>query len=237
MARLPRLYVPGLPHHVIQRGNNKTRIVIDDDDTHFLLSTLREAAREHALAIHAYVVMPDHFHLVATPADEGALSRTLQALGRRYVSRFNRRHGRTGTLWEGRFRSTVFDPDRYLLACSRYVETNPVRAGLVGDVAQWPFSSYAHHVGATQDPLVSDHAAYWALANTPFDRQAAYRALFDEPPDGRMLEALRSATQRGWLLGDDAFVARTHAASNRRVLPARRGRKPRESEIVQSGPN
>lgn len=224
MARLPRLYLPGLPQHVIQRGNNQSLIMRDDDDAARLIDALREAARAYGVAIHAYVVMPNHFHLLATPSDEKSLSRALQAIGRRYVSGFNRRHARSGTLWEGRFRSTVIEPERYLLPCMRYIETNPLRSGIVADAAGWKHSSYHSHVGTRHDPLVSDHSLYWSLGNTPFERQAAYKALFDEGLAMTDVEAISNATQFGWVLGAPEFIASMGRSTERRLKQAARGR-------------
>ena len=140
MARLPRLIVPGFPHHVIQRGNNRQRIFETQADYAFFLELAQEHASQFGVAIHAYVLMPNHIHLLATPQTaQDALPKMMQAVGRRYVRHFNDSHGRTGTLWEGRYKSTLNDSERYLLTCSRYIELNPVRAGMVErpDAYQW----------------------------------------------------------------------------------------------------
>lgn len=224
MARLPRLTAPGLPHHLIQRGNNRQSIYVDEADCALYLRELGEVATLHAVAVHAYVLMPNHVHLLVTPAERESLARMMQALGRRYVRRFNDRHRRTGTLWEGRFRSTVVDSDRYLLACMRYIEANPVRAGLFGEPAPYRWSSYSHHVGLRFDPLIQEHAVYWALGNTPFERQSAYRRLFDESPDAEEIEAIRYATHHGWALGQDRFKATVGQSVGRRAGPVAAGR-------------
>jgi putative transposase len=224
MARLPRLTAPGLPHHLIQRGNNRQSIFIDEADCVSYLRELAELADGHGLAIHAYVLMPNHVHLLATPAQRETLPRVMQALGRRYVRRFNDRHGRTGTLWEGRYRSTLIETDRYLLACMRYVEMNPVRAGLVNEPGHYRWSSHAHHVGLRVDPLITEHAVYWALGNTPFERQVAYRRLFEGGQEAGELEAIRYATHRGWALGRDAFVESVSQNVGRRAAPRHAGR-------------
>jgi putative transposase len=221
MARLPRLSIAGYPHHVIQRGNNRQPVFRDASDYERYLGWLQELAQGHELAVHAYVLMPNHVHLLATPAANDALSRVMQALGRRYVRHFNDKYGRSGTLWEGRFRSAIIDSDRYLLTCSRYIELNPVRAGLAPDPGQYRWSSYAHHVGLRVDPLISDHALFWALGNTPFERQSAYRGMFDAPLQQDALDDLRRATNRGWSLGDFSDEAR---ASDTWPTPRPRGR-------------
>lgn len=229
MARLPRLFIPAQPQHVILRGNNKQPIFEDDDDRRMFLDRLREAARQHGLAIHAYCLMPNHLHLLATPANGRSLSVALQALGRYYVLYFNRRHGRSGTLWEGRYRATVIEAERYLLVCTRYIELNPVRAGLAERPESYAWSSCAHHVGLAVDALVTDHPLYWALGNTPFERQRAYQDSFAQPLPEADIKAIRDATQKGWLLGSDAYTARMAARANRRITPLTRGRPRRDA--------
>ena len=224
MARLPRLTAPGLPHHLIQRGNNRQAIFVDEVDCARYLDDLGELAAAHGLAVHAYVLMPNHVHLLATPADRDTLSRVMQALGRRYVRQFNDRHRRTGTLWEGRYRSTVVKTDRYLLACMRYIELNPVRAGLVDEPGDYRWSSHPHQLGLRMDPLITEHAVYWALGNTPFERQLAYRRLFEQNLQADDIEAIRSATHRGWVLGGRGFADEIAGQTGRRTRPVRRGR-------------
>ena len=197
MARLARLAVAGCVHHVLQRGIDRRPVFRDAEDFQRMQADLGELCRGAGLAVHAYVLMPDHFHLLLTPPDAASLSRTMQSLGRRYVRRFNRRHGRAGTMWEGRFRSTVLEPDLYLLDCMRYIELNPARAAIVADAATYPWSSLAHHLGLGVDPLVSDHPQFWALGNTPFERQAAYARACAAPPDAAVLARIRDATHRG----------------------------------------
>ena len=224
MARLPRLTAPGLPHHLIQRGNNRQPVFVDEADCSRYLDDLADLAALHGLAIHAYVLMPNHVHLLATPAAADTLARVMQALGRRYVRWFNARHRRTGTLWEGRYRSTVVETDRYLLACMRYIEMNPVRAGLVDDPAAYRWSSHRHQLGQVVDPLIAEHAVYWALGNTPFERQLAYRRLLEQGPLAGEIDAIRTATHRGWALGDPAFLDELAAKAGRRARPLRPGR-------------
>jgi putative transposase len=200
MARLPRIEAAGYPHHVIQRGNNRQAVFADTADYQRYLRLLQETSAGHSVAVHAYVLMPNHVHLLVTPEGEGGLSRFMQALGRRYVRSFNDRHHRTGTLWEGRFRSTVIATDRYLLACMRYIELNPVRAGLSLSPADYRWSSSAHHIGRAVDPLITDHALFWALGNTPFERQSAYQQLFELGLAEDEISDIRRATNRGWAL-------------------------------------
>jgi len=224
MARLPRLTVPGYPHHVIQRGNNRQAIFVDDADREFMLGLLGEYAPACRVAVHAYVLMGNHLHLLATPETADGLPKLMQSVGRRYVRHFNDRHGRTGTLWEGRYRATVIETERYLLACMAYIDLNPVRAGMVARALDWPWSSHAHYLGQRSDRLVTPHALYWSLGNTPFAREAAYAALVQAGISSAEQAALTEATLRGWALGDADFVAELQKKSSRRVSKAKPGR-------------
>lgn len=224
MARLPRIDAAGYPHHVIQRGNNRQAVFVDEADYRRYLLLLQEAAAGHSVAVHAYVLMTNHVHLLVTPETKPALSKFMQALGRRYVRWFNDRHGRSGTLWEGRFRAAVISADRYLLACMRYIELNPVRAGLSTSPADFRWSSNPHHVGHLVDPVITDHALFWALGNTPFERQSAYRALFDAPLPGDQLLELRQATNRGWALTPEIESVDQPTRSLAWARPRARGR-------------
>ena len=224
MARLPRLTLPGYPHHIIQRGNNRQMIFADTQDFATMMALLAENAHKFAVAVHAYVLMDNHFHLLATPATAEALPLMMQAVGRSYVRYFNQRHARSGTLWEGRYRSTLIETDRYLLACMVYIDLNPVRAGMVGETLDWPWSSHAHYLGLRSDGLVTPHAMYWALGNTPFAREAAYAELVQAGISGAEQSALTDATLRGWVLGGADFVADLQKKSPRRVSKAKPGR-------------
>ena len=224
MARLPRLSVPGFVHSVIQRGNNRQSIFADDGDFSVMLALLAEHARVQRVALHGYVLMPNHFHLLATPQDENSLPQLMQAVGRRYVRHFNDRHGRSGTLWEGRYRSCVIQPERDLLDAMVWLDLNPVQAGLVGEAALWPWSSHAHYVGAKADRLVTPHPLYWALGNTPFERERAWAERVRVGISRAQRDALTESLLGGWALGDAAFVADLQARSGRRVVKGRPGR-------------
>lgn len=226
MARLPRLTIPGLPHHVIQRGNNRQAIFADHTDYQTLLALIEEHAPKAGVAIHAYVLMSDHFHLLATPDSEQGLAHLMQGVGRRYVRYFNQRHARSGTLWEGRYRSTLIEAERYLLPCMVYMDLNPVRAGLVADPAQYPWSSHAHYVGTRHDRLVSPHPLYWKLGNTPFSREAAYAELVRSGVTGPEQQALTDSALRGWALGTADYLADLQKRTSRRLSKGRAGRPP-----------
>lgn len=227
MARLPRLVVPGQPHHIIQRGNNRQPVFLDDEDYTRFLGWMREAARTYKVSVHAYVLMPNHLHLLASPAEATGLAQMMQWIGRKYVPYFNQKHNRVGTLWQGRFKTSVIDSENYFLVCSRYIESNPVRAQLAGTPQDYAWSSYAHHAGLRQDPAVVDHALYWALGNTPFQREAAYKALFQAPLSNAELLHIQTAVMKGWPLGSDAYKTQLEHRAKRQVLPARRGRPPK----------
>lgn len=224
MARPTRLVVPGQPHHIIQRGNDRQLIFRDDTDRRVFLDWLREAARQWKVSIHAYVLMPNHFHLLASPSDLDGLSRMMQWIGRHYVPYFNRKYTRAGTLFQGRFKAIVIDSERYLMICYRYIELNPVRAGLAKRVAEFPWSSYAHHAGMKPDPLIVDHILYWSLGNTPFQREENYRALIDQGLSTADCATVTEATRKGWALGDSRFRQGLEKRMHRRVGPSRRGR-------------
>ncbi len=197
MARRPRVCIPGLTQHVVQRGNNRTTVFGDTSDYRFFLSLLRHESARCSVAIHAYALMTNHFHLMVTPSDRTGLSTMMQSVGRTYVPAFNSKHRRTGGLWEGRYRSFVIESEGYWLKCMRYVELNPVRAGIVSRSEEYRWSSARTHVRGTEDPLLSVHDLYLRLGATSPDRQRAWRAICGEAiPDSELAE-LRDATRRG----------------------------------------
>jgi putative transposase len=224
MARLPRLTLPGLPHHVIQRGNNRQPIFADRADYQMMLDLLDENARKFGVAIHAYVLMDNHFHLLATPQTAEGLPQMMQAVGRRYVRYFNDRHKRSGTLWEGRYKSTLIQTERYLLACMVYIDLNPVRAGMVAQARDYPWSSHCHYIGLAQDRLLTPHPLVWALGNTPFAREAAYADLVLAGISAGQQQALTDSALRGWALGEPEFVSHLQKLTARRVSKRSAGR-------------
>ena len=225
MARLPRYVLPGEPQHVIQRGNNRCPIFRSDRDYGVFLKWLAEASRKHRCDIHAFVLMTNHVHLLVTPHAEESISKAMQSLGRRYVQYFNKRYGRTGTLWEGRYRATLVDTERYLWACHRYIESNPVRAGLVRHPAEYAWSSHRRHAHGKPNPVVRPHPLYESLGRDPRERQERYRGFFQTPLPEQTLAAIRQATNKGWALGSDGFKTRIGRILGRRVDPLPRGRR------------
>jgi putative transposase len=232
MARLPRRVLAGLPHHVVQQGHDRRPLVTDDEERRMWLSSLRDAAALHGVEVQAWSLLDDRFHLVATPPAADALGQMMQALGRRYVGWFNRRHARSGTLWDGRFRAAALEPERWLLPCIRHVELQPVDAGLVPAAGDFAWSSAAHHLGASVDPLVSDPPAYWSLGNTPFERSAAYRRFLEAGSAAAEAALIEAATRRGWPLGSPAYFASVLPASSAGFVPRPRGR-PRKRPLAQ----
>jgi putative transposase len=224
MARLPRLTVAGYPHHIIQRGNNRQAIFASTADYEVLLEMLHEHSRKERVAVHAYVLMSNHFHLLATPETAEGIPQTMQAVGRRYVRYFNQRQSRTGTLWEGRYRSTLIQAERYLLACMAYMDLNPVRAGMVADPAAYPWSSHASYIGRRSDRLVTPHPLYWEMGNTPFAREAAYQQLVQHGVSSEQQRALTDSALRGWALGEPDYVADLQKRTERRISKGKAGR-------------
>jgi putative transposase len=236
MARLPRLTVPGYPHHIIQRGNNRQAIFSTTVDYELLLSLVDEHARKQQVAIHGYVLMSNHFHLLATPETAEGIPQMMQAVGRRYVRNYNLRQARSGTLWEGRYRSTLIQAERYLLACMVYMDLNPVRAAMVADPAEYPWSSFQHYIGRKVDKLITPHPLYWELGNTPFSRDEAYATLVRTGIGQDQQRLLTDATLRGWALGEPDYVADLQRRTERRVQRAQAGR-PRSTRNFEPVPD
>ena len=224
MARLSRLTLAGYPHHIIQRGNNRQPIFLSAADYQMMLALLDENAKKFGVTLHAYVLMSNHFHLLATPATAEGLPQMMQAVGRRYVRYFNDSQGRSGTLWEGRYRSTLIDADAYLLACMAYFDLNPVRDGSVSQARDYPWSSHGHYVGLRADRLLTPHPLLWALGNTPFAREAAYAARVEAGITPEQQHALTESALSGWALGGEKFVADLQKRTDRRVQKNQPGR-------------
>ena len=239
MARLSRLTIAGLPHHILQRGHNLSTIAADPADFETLRRLLAEQAREAGVALHAYVFMDNHFHLLATPKDDVGLARMMQGFGRRYVRYFNQRHGRSGTLWEGRYRCAVLQAETWLLICMAYLDLNPVRAGQVERPQDWAWSSHGHYVGAVVDKMVSPHSLAWSLGNTPFAREQGYAQAVERGVSAVEQRALVDSAVHGWALGDEAFLAGLQKQTPRRLSrgkPGRPRRLPLEEAPVPGDP-
>lgn len=239
MPRSPRVFAPDIPCHVIVRGNNKQDIVRSDADRIRFLADLGATSRLHGLVVHAYVLMTNHVHLLATGEAFESLPKTIQGLGRRYVAYFNLRYARSGTLWEGRYKSALVTDDRYFLACHRYIELNPVRAGMALDPASYRWSSHRYFAMGCPDDLVTPHGVWEALGHSDSERRASFRSLFDEPLDADTISTIRIASQYGWALGDEERCKALEAAVGTRITPIGKGWKkgrPRKLHVQVDAP-
>lgn len=230
MARLPRLSLAHEVHVVTLRGHNGQAVFADDQDRLTFLSLLAEHAERERVLVHAYVLMDERILLLLTPQEEGALSRCMQGVGRSYGRRFNQRHGRSGTLWEGRFRSTVIQPERYLLPVMVFMDLEPVRAGRVQGPEAYPWSSHGHYTGLRHERGIAPHPLVWGLGNTPFAREATYARLVREGLAPGLQQTLEGDALRGWVLGDAGFLDRLSERTPRRLVKARPGR-PRQGRV------
>ena len=224
MARLPRIDIPGVTRHIVQRGNDRQACFADETDFRRYLLELYEASRKHDCAVHAYVLMTNHVHLLATPSRPGSVARMMQAIGRRYVGCFNARYGRTGTLWEGRYKAALVDDERYVMACYRYIELNPVRAHMVTTPAEYRWSSHTHNAHGQYCPWLKPHASYLQLGRSPQERQVHYRALIAEQLDSQTIDELRQYTQQQRACGSHRFQQQIEALIQRRAKVRSRGR-------------
>jgi putative transposase len=224
MARLPRYAIANQPQHIIQQGRDGQQIFFEDQDYQYFHDCLDAAAYNYQLEVHAYVLMPNHVHILATPGNTDSISRTTQSIGRNYVQYFNECYSGSGTLWEGRYRATVVESKQYLLACSRYIELNPVRNGLVSKPADYHWSSYAHNALGKVDEMITAHREYQQLGDGDKSRVKAYRAMFKQKLSPDMAQQITDATLKGWVLGDSKFARKIEKLSGRRATQLPKGR-------------
>lgn len=225
MARLQRISPIGIPVHVMQRGNNRQACFVSDEDHGAYAGWLKEYSLTYRVDLHSWVMMTNHVHLLCTPRMEGGVSKMMQALGRRYVQYFNFEYRRSGTLWEGRFKSCLIQEERYLLEVYKYIELNPVRAEMVADPGEYRWSSYQINGLGKVSTLCTPHKEYLSLAKEPSERQKSYRELFVHHVDGKLLEEIRTNTHKGMAVGNDRFKEEIEALSGRRLKPKKRGRR------------
>lgn len=229
MPRRARLTLPNVPMHIIQRGNNRQACFFADEDYRFYLDWLQDYAGKTGCRIHAYVLMTNHVHLLVSSAAADGVGALMKALGQRYVQYVNRTYRRSGTLWEGRFRSCLTQQEQYLLACQRYIELNPVRAGMVEHPAEYPWSSYRTNAQGETNPLLEPHPLYLALGADPLAQQASYRELFRYELEPGLIDAIRLATNGNFALGNARFGEEIALAIGKRAMPGKSGR-PRKPE-------
>lgn len=239
MARKLRASTAGVPEHIIQRGNNRQIVFASEADMKVYITWLKEYVRKYQVSIHAWVLMTNHVHLLCTPSTANGISQMMQSLGRMYVMYFNRQYRRSGTLWEGRYRSCLVQEEIYLLALYRYIELNPVRAGMVDDPADYSWSSYQCNGLVKRSEILNPHNLFDALGADQASRQFAYRALFKQHVEGRLLEDIRAATNKGLALGNERFIEDVEAVTGKRLKPGQRGRpvgwrksKAKKNEVV-----
>jgi putative transposase len=240
MPRKPRFFLSDVPVHIVQRGNNRQAIFFADEDYRAYLGWLNEAATRWACAIHAYVLMTNHVHLLLSPTDPKGVSGLMQYLGRRYVPYINHRYRRSGTLWEGRFKSSLIQSETYLLLCYRYIELNPVRAAMVVAPGDYPWSSYPHNAIGYEDASLTPHPEYLRLGATDAERQSAYRLLFAERLDPALLNRMRDCLQTGTPFGNDVFreeIERTLGKSVGFSIRGRPRKPPSEGDAENRTPD
>ncbi len=224
MARKPRFSLPGVPQHVIQRGNNRDPCFFAEDDYHRYLGDLREALDRNDCRLHAFVLMTNHVHMLLTPMSEHGVSHLMQDLGRKYVRYINHTYRRSGTLWEGRYKSSLIDSEAYLLTCMHYIELNPLRANMVTNPGEYRWSSYAANANGRDNPLLSLHPVYRQLGADPTARQHAYRELFRQHMDHTIIHDIREALNQELVLGREDFKTRIEQMTQRQTRPGRMGR-------------
>ncbi len=234
MPRRPRIIIPGVPLHVIQRGNNRQPCFYADEDYHLYLEWLQKDSRDAGCSIHAYVLMTNHVHLLLTPADANSAGALMKQLGQRYVQYINRTYQRSGKLWEGRFRSCIAQQEEYMLVCQRYIEMNPVRAGLVEHPGDYRWSSYGCNGQGETSELLRHHPIYLSLGRTGEERLVAYRELFRHELEPGLVDQIRQATNGNFALGNLRFTDEIAAILGRRVIPGKTGRPCKKTAGIEN---
>jgi len=233
MPRLPRLNLVDIPQHIVQVGHNNLACFFDDEDYAFYLQSLEAASNQYSVDIHAYVLLPNMIQIIATPRIPNGISSMMQSLGRRYVQFVNHRYRRSGTLWAGRYKSSLIDSDAYLLTCYRYVELRPMYLGLADGPAEYPWSSFHFHTCAAESELIKDHRLYTELGETDEERAQEYSKLFRYSFDRGLMQFIAETVKLGQVLGGDAFKEKIEQIANQRVRPLKRGR-PRKDDNAEN---
>ena len=235
MPRKLRFIIPGVPVHIVQRGRSREPVFFEDSDYSAYYQWLLEGSRRYGCDIHAYVFMTNHVHILATPSDSIGVTRMMQYVGRRYVPYINQAYGTSGSIWEGRYKASLVQEDRYLLTCMRYIELNPVRANMVRHPAYYRWSSYRHNAKGNEDELVAPHPLYLSLGKGAKSRTTAYHALLKAHLEEDHVEMIRAAWQTGTPLGNDYFREMVEKKLGCKVGQARRGRPPKLVEKENKG--
>jgi putative transposase len=235
MARLPRLNIPNIPQHVIQRGNNRQVCFFAEQDYTVYLDKLGHYASKLAVRIHAFTLMTNHVHILMTPSTGNGVSKLMQSLGRYYVMYINKTHNRSGTLWEGRYKSTLVDSEHYFLTVSRYIELNPVRANMVQHPAEYPWTSYHHNALDKNIQLITTPPCYNALGKSLREQKEAYKSLFEQDIPDLTIEEIRAATNKAWVLGEDRFKQQIEQTTGRRVSPMPQGGDRKSNSFREKG--
>ncbi|MGI9281279.1 MAG: transposase [Endozoicomonas sp.] len=224
MPRQARIHLVGIPQHIVQKGHNRLPCFFDDEDYEFYLKSLRVASDQYQVQVHAYVLLPNAIQIIATPRIDKGISSMMQSLGRRYVQYINHRYKRSGTLWEGRFKSSLIDSENFLLTCYRYLELRPLHLGLVDELGEYRWSSYQHHCGNEICNLIQDHRLYLQLGENREERCNAYSESFRYRFDRRLLNYVAETVNMGQVLGGDAFKEKIEQIADHRIRPLKRGR-------------
>ncbi|QSX37216.1 transposase [Shewanella sedimentimangrovi] len=224
MPRKPRLYLPDIPYHICQRGNNRTACFFSSSDFGIYINALTDALQTFHVQLHAFVLMTNHVHLLMTPSDSQGISKVMQSVGRTYVRAINGLYRRTGTLWEGRHKSSPINSEEYLLICQRYIELNPVRAGMVDHPSEYRWSSYQSNGAGKAIRCLTPHPTYLSLGNTHTERQHAYRELFNCDISSEQLHILRDCLNHNYPMGNERFKSDIEAALNRKLGHLKPGR-------------
>jgi putative transposase len=236
MARLPRINIANIPQHIVQIGHNNLNCFFDDEDYEFYLASLKKSAEQYDVDIHAYVLLPNAVQIIATPSIPQGISSMMQSLGRRYVQYVNHRYQRSGTLWAGRYKSSVIDSDAYLLTCYRYVELKPMYEGIVDGPELYPWSSFNYHTCRKKSDIIVDHRLYMDLGETKEERGNEYSALFRFRFDRMLLDYIAETIKLGQVLGGDQFTEKIEQIANHRVRPLKRGRPKKKKSTEPTSP-
>ena len=233
MPRKPRMYLPGIPCHIIQRGNNREATFFAEQDYQYYLNCLLDASCRYRTKVHAYVLMTNHVHILATPENKESISLTMQSVGRLYVQYVNKEYQRTGTLWESRHKASLVDAENYLLVCSRYIELNPVAADMVRHPADYKWSSYRANALGESNSLLQHHEIYHRLGVDNHQRQQAYAGLFDHLIESEDIKLIRNAARCSMPTGDNRFKKQIEKTLNRKVGYAHRGRPGKKTRDIK----